>query len=61
MTVHDEPEDGAKYIVLGSVFLARWYSVFDYDNAQISCKFILVMSNKESENQIPSIVATLKK
>lgn len=36
--VHEEPEDGTKYIVLGSVFLARWYSVFDYDNAQISCK-----------------------
>ncbi|MCJ1434634.1 Vacuolar protease A [Xylographa pallens] len=36
IAVHDEPEDGAKYIVLGSVFLARWYSVFDYDNAQIS-------------------------
>lgn len=38
ITVHEEPEDGTKYIVLGSVFLARWYSVFDYDNAQISCK-----------------------
>ncbi|MCJ1392933.1 Vacuolar protease A [Xylographa bjoerkii] len=36
IALHDEPEDGTKFIVLGSVFLARWYSVFDYDNAQIS-------------------------
>jgi hypothetical protein len=40
----DEPEDGTKYIVLGSVFLGRWYSVFDYDNAQISCKCSSVMT-----------------
>ena len=38
ISLQDEPEDGTKYITLGSVFLARWYSVFDYDNAQISRK-----------------------
>lgn len=38
ISLHDEPEDRTKYIVLGSVFLGRWYSVFDYDNAQISCR-----------------------
>ncbi|MCJ1245094.1 Vacuolar protease A [Trapelia coarctata] len=36
IALHDEPEDGVKYIILGSAFIARWYSVFDYDKAQIS-------------------------
>jgi saccharopepsin len=41
MALHDETEDGVKYIILGSVFLGCCYSVFDYDNAQISCKLCL--------------------
>lgn len=40
IAAHENPEDGAEYIVLGSVFLARWYSVFDFDNGQVSRKFI---------------------
>ena len=34
----DEPEDGVNFIMLGSVFLARFYSVFDWDNKTISRK-----------------------
>jgi saccharopepsin len=41
IALHDEAEDGAKYIILGSVFLSCRYSVFDYDHAQISCKLYL--------------------
>lgn len=38
ITFHEETSDNVKYIVLGTVFLARWYSVFDYDNATVSRK-----------------------
>jgi hypothetical protein len=41
IALHDETDDGVKYIILGSVFLGCCYSVFDYDNAQISCKLCL--------------------
>lgn len=44
----DEPEDVVKYIILGSAFLARWYSVFDYDNARISRKQVLITVIGES-------------
>ena len=36
IALHDEPPDSVKYIVLGSAFPARWYSVIDCDNAMIS-------------------------
>jgi hypothetical protein len=55
IVVHDEFEDGVKFILLGSVFLDRWYSVFDYDNAQISCKSYL----SKDGDLLMSLVANL--
>ena len=36
----DVPEDGTKFILLGSVFLSNYYSVFNWDEATISRKLI---------------------
>jgi saccharopepsin len=41
--LHDETIDDFDYIVLSAVFLSSWYSVFDYDNSEISCKFYEVL------------------
>ena len=37
-----EQTSDAKYIILGNVFLARFYTVFDYNNETISCRLHLL-------------------
>ena len=54
-------DDEPPFIVLGSVFLARWYSVFNYDEATVSRKFLAIRNTSINFHHTDlSLVARLR-